>query len=92
MVKITNGKEIITVTQNAYKEVFRRAGYKLYSEVEQEAHEEQWQEVPKAQPTKPISQWTRKELVEYIVSHGGKADGKTDELRAMVREHMEENG
>lgn len=93
MVKITNGKEIITVTQNAFKEVFRRAGYKLYSEVEQETHEDQRTTTrQKAQPMKPISQWTRKELAEYIVAHGGKAEGKTDELMSIVREHMQENG
>ena len=91
MVKITNGKQVLTVTQNAYKEVFKRSGYKLYGDdVQEHTDTAQATTQPKPEPMKPISQWTRKELVEYIIERGGTADGKTDELRAMVKRHMDD--
>ena len=92
MVKITDGKQVLTVTQNAFLEVFKRSGYRLYGE-DVQAHTSTPQtatEPHKSEPMKPISQWTRKELVEYIVEHGGRAEGKTDELRTLVKQHMEE--
>jgi hypothetical protein len=87
MVKITNGQQVLTVTRNAFNEVFKRSGYRLYSDdVQAIAAAPQ----RATEPMKPISQWTRKDLVEYITAHGGKAEGKTDELRDMVKHHMEE--
>lgn len=95
MIRITNGQEVLTVTQSAYHEIFKRSGYKPYHDMQNgegtsgtmhgdtKAHDK---------PTKPISQWSKRELTQYIVRHGGKADGHTDELRATVREHMRENG
>jgi DNA-binding MurR/RpiR family transcriptional regulator len=85
MVKITNGAQVLTVTHNAFKEVFQRAGYRLYTEHTQQEHKQE-------QPTKamkPISMWTRQELEEYLTKHGMDTQGKIDELRELAKAHME---
>jgi hypothetical protein len=89
MVQITNGKDVLTVTHNAFDEVFKRAGYTVYAD-RPKSEPEANKEAPPLPPIKPISQWTRKELLSYFAKQGAKADGKTDDLRRMVLKHMNE--
>jgi len=91
MVKITDGKQVLTVTQNAYKEVFKRSGFTIYGVPQQDdttiaKHETN---ATGAQPIKPISQWMRKELAEYLTNNGYTPEGKTEDLREFVKKHMQ---
>jgi 3'-phosphoadenosine 5'-phosphosulfate sulfotransferase (PAPS reductase)/FAD synthetase len=93
MVRITNGRQVLTVTHNAFKEVFQRSGYRLYDEAQRQTElAQQTQAKPVQQAMKPISQWTRKEIEDYLddnkVYYSQKA--KVDDLRDMVKRHMDE--
>ena len=93
MVKITDGKQVLTVTHNAYNEVFKRSGYRLYGEDTQATTSttQTPKEPPKVELMKPISQWSRKDLTDYIERYGFKPEGKTDELREFVKTHMKDS-
>lgn len=98
MVTITNGKQVFTVTNGAYREIYAKQGFSIYDPSKPSATE-------KAEPTeldddsfveaveeKPISKWSKAEVRRYAEVFGIDISGtrNVSEAKALVREFRAE--
>lgn len=94
MVKITNGKNIITVASGVYSEVYKKQGWKLYNqkeEVNPEEHvESEDNNLDISLDEKPIKEMSLEELQEYAKINEINIEGLTEkkEIRKAIREAM----
>lgn len=103
MIQVTNGKVTTTVTKGAFDSIFSKLGYKRVNENEPAATHvagssvvEQVDEAPEADAfadlvTKPVSQWSKHELQEFVNAKGiDTSNAKTvAEVKAIVKEYIE---
>ena len=89
MVVITNGINEFEVSRGAYESIFRKQGYSIIVDTETEAVEDKDAE---ARVEKPISQWTKNEVKNFIAKKGIDVSGITsfNEVKDRVRKYIEE--
>lgn len=103
MVVITNGINEFEVSRGAYESIFQKQGYSIIVDAEAEAVEdnndaeatERAEHVDKdaeALVEKPISQWTKNEVKNFIAKKGIDVSGITsfNEVKDRVRKYIEE--
>lgn len=94
MITITNGVDVVAVTNGAYEGVYKRQGFypvkesaKAKAEPEQAEAEEL---VDLAE--KPVSQWSKQELALFVEVNGLEEQTKgmkVNEMKTFVKEFME---
>ena len=103
MVVITNGINEFEVSRGAYESIFQKQGYSIIVDAEAEAvednndaeateHAEHVDKDAKALVEKPISQWTKNEVKNFIAKKGIDVSGITsfNEVKDRVRKYIEE--
>lgn len=103
MVVITNGINEFEVSRGAYESIFRKQGYSIIADAEAEAiednndaeateHAEHVDKDAEALVEKPISQWTKNEVKNFIAKKGIDVSGITsfNEVKDRVRKYIEE--
>lgn len=103
MVIITNGINEFEVSRGAYESIFRKQGYSIIVDAEAEAvednndaeateHAEHVDKDAEALVEKPISQWTKNEVKNFIAKKGIDVSGITsfNEVKDRVRKYIEE--
>jgi len=103
MVVITNGINEFEVSRGAYESIFRKQGYSIIVDAEAEAvednndaeateHAEHVDKDAEALVEKPISQWTKNEVKNFIAKKGIDVSGITsfNEVKDRVRKYIEE--
>lgn len=103
MVVITNGINEFEVSRGAYESVFQKQGYSIIVDAEAEAvednndakateHAEHVDKDAEALVEKPISQWTKNEVKNFIAKKGIDVSGITsfNEVKDRVRKYIEE--
>ena len=103
MVVITNGINEFEVSRGAYESIFQKQGYSIIVDTEAEAvednndaeateHAEHVDKDAEALVEKPISQWTKNEVKNFIAKKGIDVSGITsfNEVKDRVRKYIEE--
>lgn len=103
MVVITNGINEFEVSRGAYESIFQKQGYSIIVDAEAEAvednndaeaaeHAEHVDKDAEALVEKPISQWTKNEVKNFIAKKGIDVSGITsfNEVKDRVRKYIEE--
>lgn len=103
MVVITNGINEFEVSKGAYESIFQKQGYSIIVDAEAEAvednndaeateHAEHVDKDAEALVEKPISQWTKNEVKNFIAKKGIDVSGITsfNEVKDRVRKYIEE--
>lgn len=103
MVVITNGINEFEVSRGAYESIFQKQGYSIIADAEVEAiednndaeateHAEHVDKDAEALVEKPISQWTKNEVKNFIAKKGIDVSGITsfNEVKDRVRKYIEE--
>lgn len=103
MVVITNGINEFEVSRGAYESIFQKQGYSIIADAEAEAiednndaeateHAEHVDKDAEALVEKPISQWTKNEVKNFIAKKGIDVSGITsfNEVKDRVRKYIEE--
>lgn len=103
MVVITNGINEFEVSRGAYESIFQKQGYSIIVDTETEAiednndaeatkHAEHVDKDAEALVEKPISQWTKNEVKNFIAKKGIDVSGITsfNEVKDRVRKYIEE--
>lgn len=103
MVVITNGINEFEVSRGAYESIFQKQGYSIIVDAETEAvednndaeateHAEHVDKDAEALVEKPISQWTKNEVKNFIAKKGIDVSGITsfNEVKDRVRKYIEE--
>ena len=103
MVVITNGINEFEVSKGAYESIFQKQGYSIIADAEAEAiednndaeateHAEHVDKDAEALVEKPISQWTKNEVKNFIAKKGIDVSGITsfNEVKDRVRKYIEE--
>lgn len=100
MVKITNGKAIVEVSQGAFDGIYRHQGYTLYagdgqvrSEPVQPAESEKSEEDKFVEELseKPISQWNKDEVKQFAAIKGIDISGtkNANEAKERIKQFMD---
>lgn len=95
MVTITNGVDVIAVTNGAYENIYKRQGFRLYNPAaEPVAIEEPAEEgdVLIDLTEKPVSQWSNKEMALFVEVNGLEEQTKGlkgTKLKSFIKEFME---
>ena len=103
MVVIANGINEFEVSRGAYESIFQKQGYSIIVDAEAEAvednndaeateHAEHVDKDAEALVEKPISQWTKNEVKNFIAKKGIDVSGITsfNEVKDRVRKYIEE--
>lgn len=99
MVEITNGRITTTVTEGAFKSVFSKLGYERVNGAEpvtsvagQHSVEESADEFADL-VSKPVSQWSKHELQEFVRAKGIDTTGATtvNAVKTLVAGYVSEN-
>lgn len=103
MIVITNGINEFEVSRGAYESIFQKQGYSIIVDAEAEAvednndaeateHAEHVDKDAEALVEKPISQWTKNEVKNFIAKKGIDVSGITsfNEVKDRVRKYIEE--
>ena len=103
MVIITNGINEFEVSRGAYESIFQKQGYSIIVDAEAEAvednndaevteHAKHVDKDAEALVEKPISQWTKNEVKNFIAKKGIDVSGITsfNEVKDRVRKYIEE--
>lgn len=94
MIKITNGFNVIEVTNGAFKSIFEAKGYRPFDErseaVESDENEAENSEVVDLE-TKPVSKWTKEEIEAFAEVNAIDLSNASSvkEMRAVVKEFLD---
>lgn len=99
MVKITNGINTFEVPNGAYESMFKKQGYvKVIADTEEEKENKKNDENKQKDEeneliSKPISQWTKEEVKQFIEKKGIDVAGirSFNEVKEKVKKFIEEN-
>lgn len=96
MIKITNGSDVIEVTNGAYETVYKLAGFVPCEVMSDQVNEQE--QVPTMSPDekfewevaeKPISSWTKAEIKRFADINGISLKGlKESEARELIAEFL----
>lgn len=94
MIKITNGYNVIEVTNGAYKSVFKPKGYRPVdepSEVVENDEKEQIEDEVVDLESKPVSKWTKEEIEAFAEVNELDLSNVSSvkEMRAVVKEFLD---
>ena len=101
MVKITNGRDTIEVTEGAFEGIFIHQGFvKVLGEVENvidkteipvvDAEDEFDDELEEVENEKPVSQWTKAEVKEFARENGIDISGtkNVNEAKEIIKQFI----
>lgn len=94
MIKITNGFNVVEVTNGAFKSIFEARGYRPVDElseaVESDENEAENGEVVDLE-TKPVSKWTKEEIEAFaeVNALDLSSASSVKEMRAVVKEFLD---
>lgn len=94
MVEITNGIDVIEVTDGAYNSVFKSQGYRLVkaeNKVLEKTSEDQKEESKVVDlEQKPVSQWSKQEIALFAEVNGIDLSGtkNVNEAKKVIKEFM----
>lgn len=98
MVTITNGKQVYTVTNGAFREIYSKQGFTVYdpskpaAETKPEPTELSDDDFVEAVEEKPISKWSKAEVRRYAEVFGIDISGtrNVSEAKAVIKEFRAE--
>lgn len=94
MIKITNGSNVIEVTNGAYKSVFEAKGYSPVDELSEVVENDENELVDGGVvdlESKPLSKWTKEEIEVFadVNELDLSSAGNVKEMRAIVKEFLD---
>lgn len=101
MIKITNGKNVFTVTRGAFDGIFSRQGYTIVDEKAPKKNNDEKTTPKKTEDElflesiveKPISQWGKDEIKRFATLKEIDISGtkNANEAKELIKEFLEEN-